>query len=230
MDRNSGFTAGERENIYRFLAALCLAPPSDALISMIMKGSILSAISDEASYMSLFLEEAREISNLKEELEAEHTAIFTLPSGAIPHESVYVDQEKKLGGKVTISVANFYERAGADIVDESIAVPDHLGMEFEFMGFLCGIEKELRESNDRNALDKCIELQKAFLDEHLLKWAGSCCEKIMDTAQYGFYKAIALFAIGFMRGEEEHVAELRAELNETEKGMGDWDDETVQAL
>ena len=230
MNENRSVTAGERENTYRFLAALCLAPPSDALISMIRDRSVLSAIADEASHLSLFVDEASKISSLKEELEAEHTAIFTLPSGAIPHESVYLDKNRRLGGSVTIGVAEFYLRAGADIVDASIAVPDHLGMELEFMGFLCGIEKELWESDDSDALAKCVALQREFLEEHLMKWVGPCCERIMESALYGFYKAIALFTLSFLRGEEEHVADLWAELSETREGVGEWDDETVQSL
>ena len=230
MNEKRSVTAGERENTYRFLAALCLAPPSDALISMIRDRSVLSVIADEASHLSLFVDEAGKISNLKEELEAEHTAIFTLPSGAIPHESVYLDKDRRLGGSVTMGVAEFYQRAGADIADASIVMPDHLGMELEFMGFLCGIEKELWESDDNGALSKCIELQREFLEEHLLRWILPCCERIMESALYGFYKAIALFALGFLKGEKEHVADLWAELGETREGVGEWDDETVQSL
>jgi len=229
MDKDRAVTAGEREDIYRFLSTLCLRPPSDALISMIREGSILSSLGDEGSYIRLFVDQAREASNLKDELESEYTAIFALPSGVLPHESAYVDKNKRLGGRATISVGKFYERAGADILDSSAEMPDHLGMELEFMGFLCGIERELWEK-ERVALQKCIEIQKAFLDEHLLKWVYPCCEKIMETATYGFYKAIAHFTIEFMRAEEGHVAELHAEICGVEKGKREWRNDEIQTF
>lgn len=229
MDKDRAIVAAERENIYRCLAALCLSPPTDALISMIREGSILPPIADQASYMRQFVDQAREIGNLKVELEAEHTALFVLPSGVIPHESAYLDVGKRLGGSVTIGVAAFYKRAGATILDGSIEMPDHLGMELEFMGFLCGVERELWDMEECAALQKCIDLQMAFLEEHLLKWGFACCEDITDTAQYGFYKAMAQFAIEFLETEKNHFADLRTCFGEVGKGMGESSDDTVQA-
>jgi TorA maturation chaperone TorD len=212
-------TAVERERTYRFLANLCLNPPSDSLIAMIKDRSILSVFQDDggsgeaASYPPGLLEfvgQAEGISNLKDELEAEHTALFVLPFGVLPHEAVYLDKEKKLGGRVTISVREFYEKAAADIHENCIEMPDHLGMQLDFMGFLCKIERESWERSEMESLQKCVELQKAFLGEHLLKWVYQCCETIIEKATYGFYKAAARFMAGFIKSEEKYVAELYA--------------------
>jgi TorA maturation chaperone TorD len=76
------------------------------------------------------------------------------------------------------------------------------------MGFLCNIEKELWGKNELISLQKCIQFQKVFLEEHLSKWIYQCCEKVIEKSTYGFYKAIAHFIIEFMRSEEEYVPEL----------------------
>ena len=222
MSEFEAITAGERERAYRFLAGLCLKPPSDSLIDMIKDGTILSVFQDNeggsdevVSYppgLFEFIRQAEEMPNLKDELEAEHTALFVLPSGVLPHEAAYLDKEKRLGGRVTISVSQFYEKAGADIHENCIEMPDYLGMELEFMGFLCKIEKESWESTELTSLQKCIELQKMFLEEHLLKWVYQCCEKVMEKATYGFYKAIAHFITEFMRSEEEYVSGLHTKV------------------
>ncbi|HAK89055.1 MAG: hypothetical protein A2077_03105 [Nitrospirae bacterium GWC2_46_6] len=211
-------TAGERERTYRFLSGLCLKPPSDSLITMIKDGSILSVFQDNyedgegiESYpagLFEFVRQAESMPDLKDELEAEHTALFVLPSDVIPHEAVYLDRDQRLGGRVTISVIQFYEKAGANILEECISMPDHLGMELEFMAFLCSIEKESWEKTEIEALHKCIELQKEFMDEHLSKWVYRCCEKIIERAEYGFYKAVARSITEFMKNEEEYIAEL----------------------
>lgn len=209
--------AEERENAYGFLAGLCLKPPSDSLIEQIKDGSILTLFRDDSglrSYdeMARFVREASDMENISDELAAEHTSIFVLPSSHLPHEAVYLDKEKRLGGRVTISVSQFYEKAGADILESSIDMPDHIGMELEFLGFLCRLERELRKNADHTALNDCIRLQKEFLDEHLLKWAYQCCEKIGEKAIYGFYKAVACLITEFMKDEEGYVTELYASM------------------
>ncbi|TAN45147.1 MAG: hypothetical protein EPN22_03900 [Nitrospirae bacterium] len=207
MDEFETVAAGEREDVYRFLAGLYLRPPSDSLIEVIRDGSI-SKVFQGNDEMSAFVKVAVGISNIKDELEAEHASLFVLPSGVLPHEAVYLDRDKRLGGKITMGVRQFYERAGTDISEDCIEMPDHLGMELEFMGLLCKLEQELREGTDSSSLQKCVELQKTFLDEHISRWAYLCCEEVIKHATYGFYKAVAHFTIEFLKNEEEYVSAL----------------------
>lgn len=207
-----------REMTYRFLSGLCLNPPSDSMIDMLKDRSILSLFKDGDvgnSYgeMSRFVSEASKMENISDELTAEYASLFSLPSNYLPHEAVYLDKEKRLGGRVTISVSQFYKRAGADVLENCIEMPDHIGMELGFMTFLCRMERELREKADYKALENCIYLQKSFIDEHLLKWVHQCCEKIIERATYGFYKAIAYMIMEFMNSEAEYFAEPSSEVN-----------------
>ena len=207
--------AEEREKTYRFLSGLCLNPPSDVLIAMIKNRSIMSLFEDDGESrsweeMAKFVALSSQIDDMSDELAAERTALFVLPSSHLPHEAVYLDKDKRLGGRVTISVGQFYEKAGADVLDSCIEMPDHIGMELEFMAFLCKMEKDMRESGDHAGLNNCIHLQKKFLDAHLLKWVYQCCEKIAERAKYGFYKAVAYLIIEFVKSEEEYVEELYA--------------------
>jgi TorA maturation chaperone TorD len=139
------------------------------------------------------------------ELEAEHTALFVLPSGVIPHEAFYLDTEKRLGGRVTIAVERFYRRAGISILDRCIEMPDHLGIELEFMAVLCRLEGDLEEAGETAAVQRCLEFQRTFLEEHLSRWAPECCESIIRQARYEFYKAIAGFTMEFLRSEQARL-------------------------
>ncbi len=203
----------EREKTYRFLAGICLKSPSDSLIDMIKDKSILLLFPEDTdceSYneISRFINETAEIKNISDQIAAEHASLFSLPSNHLPHEAVYRDKEKRLGGKVTMDVSQFYEKAGASILNSCIEMPDHLGMELEFMGFLCKMERELRENADYPSLDNCIYLQKTFIDEHLIKWVYPCCEKIVERSTYGFYKAIAHMITEFIKSEDDYLKEL----------------------
>jgi len=199
--------AGEREDIYRFLSGLYLRPPSDPLLEMILDGGITTVFRDDEE-MSAFVKAASGMANIKDELEAEHASLFVLPSGVIPHEAVYLDKEKRLGGRVTMGVRQFYERAGTELSEACLEMPDHIGMELEFLGLLCKLERELRGGDDRSSLLKCIELQKTFLGEHISQWGYSCCEEVVKHAVYGFYKAVARFTMKFLKSEEEYVSGL----------------------
>jgi len=216
-EREEAVIAEQRESTYRFLAGLCLAPPAGTLIDAIKDGSILSAFEeagDNKGFAELagFVKNARALADIQEELAADHAALFVLPSGVLPHEAVYLDAQKRLGGLITMSVRQFYEKAGADILDNCIEMPDHLGLEMEFMGFVCGIEKVLREKGDSEGLARCIEFQRAFLEGHLLKWVFECCNEILEKAQYGFYRAAACWMTEFMEGERKYITSLHSDL------------------
>lgn len=152
-----------------------------------------------------FATEARGLPDLEGALEAEHTALFVLPSGVIPHEAFYLDQERRLGGNVTIAVEQFYRRAGTSILDRCVEMPDHLGLELEFMAVLCRLESDLGDAGESAARQRCVELQRAFLEEHLSRWAFECCGNVIRQAQYGLYKAIAQYTIEFLRSDRVHL-------------------------
>lgn len=153
-------------------------------------------------YLAEFVTEARGLPDLGEELAAEHAGLFVLPSGVIPHEAFYLDTEQRLGGRVTITVEQFYRRAGIPVLDRCIEMPDHLGLELEFMAALCRLEAAVEDAGDPAALERCLHVQRAFLEEHLSRWAAACCENVVRHARYGLYKAVARFTTEFLGSEE----------------------------
>jgi len=208
--------AAERRLMYEFLSGLCLKPPPAAMIEMIQDGSILVAMQaghEGKAYeeMEAFVRESSGATDLEAELAVEHTALFALPSGVLPHEAVFLDQYQRLGGNVTIGVQETYRRAGAEIQKECLEMPDHIGMELGFMKFLCAIESECwLDGGAGDSLTKCVELQEEFLREHLLKWAFQCSDKILDETNNRFYRAIAHLIAEHLRQEKEYVASLCA--------------------
>ena len=195
-------SARVREQHYRLLANLYLRPPSEALLEAIRDGGVLpiaTAAPGEGAPATTA------------DLEAEHTALFVLPSGVIPHEAFYRDRDQRLGGRVTIAVEQFYRRAGIRVRDRCVEMPDHLGLELEFMAALCRLEAGLEEAPDAAALERCVAFQSAFLEEHLSRWAPECCENVIRHAQGGFYQALARFTTEFLSSEQAHLAVRHAQ-------------------
>jgi len=206
--------AAERRLIYEFLSGLCLKPPPAAIVEMIQDGSVLALIQagpESKAYeeMEAFVSESADKPGLETELAVEHTSLFVLPSGVLPHEAVFLDKYQRLGGSVTIGVREAYRRAGAQIEKECLEMPDHIGMELGFMKFLCAMESECwLNGAAEGSLEKCVELEEEFLREHLLKWAFDCMEKILDETDNHFYKAVAHLIAGHLEEETEYVASL----------------------
>ncbi|MEW6533694.1 MAG: molecular chaperone TorD family protein [Thermodesulfobacteriota bacterium] len=211
--------ARERAELYGFFAALCLKPVTPEFVTMLVNGSILGQLnaspdSQGAQEMALFVREAQSSDDLANELTAEHARLFALPADVVPHEAFYTDPKKRLGGHVTAAVALFYEKAGAQILSQCIEMPDHLGIELQLMEFLCSLEAQLFRNGDTQRLHRCRDLQKQFLEEHLLRWAFDCCERLVKFSKIRFYKAVALLLTEFL--EEERGALTHSGVSVTE--------------
>ncbi|MCF6247671.1 MAG: molecular chaperone TorD family protein [Desulfobacula sp.] len=206
-------SAADRKEIYGFFSAHCLEPPSDSLTMMIQDQSILEALKPEGDnstgYAELvkFVKEDSGMADLQNELIAEHSKLFLLPADIFPQESFYLDKRKFIGGKMTTAVSSFYEMAGAKILKDCTEMPDHIGIELQFMQFLCNLETNLNQNEKEEELAQCIDLQKRFLEDHLLKWAFLCCEKIIAVSKIRFYTALANLLMEFLKAEQENIVE-----------------------
>jgi len=211
-EREMQVVAAGRARTYGALSALYIAAPSKDLAEMIRAGGLAaqdssSPLGAAASDLTAFFREAA-VPGLENELAAEYTRLFVLPSGVLPHEAIYLDENKRLGGRVTAGVRRYYEDAAAKLTNACLELPDHIGVELEFMGFLCGIEAQLREQADAAGLQKCLEIQHGFLTEHLLRWHQPFCAKVLASSNSGAYRALANLTIAFLEAERGLVPEL----------------------
>ena len=91
----------------------------------------------------------------------------------VPYESFYTrdDQMIESGGKNP--VLELYNELDFTVeLDKARVVsPDHIGVELEFMYMLCIATLDAFNADDKDALCELIQVQRAFLKEHLLEWA-----------------------------------------------------------
>ena len=210
--------AAGRTKTYAVLSALYSVAPSGALAEMICEGGLVQengqrSLNAAANDLTAFFREAASKGLLDNELTAEHTRLFSLPSGVIPHESFYLDEKKRLGGRVTIGVRQYYQDAGAQLTKECLDLPDHIGVELEFMKFLCEIEEQFWKESNLEGLRKSLQFQNHFLAEHLLLWYEVLCGRILEEAKLDLYRALARLTIEFLNSEREFVPELTKEID-----------------
>ena len=121
-----------------------------------------------------------------------------------PYEGVY--KGRKNTGASALQVKKFYRKAGI-IPDETVPdPPDYLCVELDFMRQLCLREQE-QWSSHADVRDTVL-LEEAFLREHLGSWLGEFCSQAQRDALTGFYRGFLLILDGFVKIDNEYLAQV----------------------
>lgn len=186
-----------RSNLYKLLSHLFLKEPDERF---------LKEFKDMQQPLSSFGFDIDVITGhgrLAEDLAVEYATLFIGPIEHLaPYESAY--REATLYGNPAVDVLDFYEKSGFSLSPEFKDLPDHLGVELELMHHLTLREADSRKKDDIDEVRKCMELQKEFLEEHLIKWVPGYCKKVEKYARHPFYSFLARLTQAFV--EMEHKA------------------------
>ncbi len=121
-----------------------------------------------------------------EDILADFNLVLAYPGGKVPPlESPFSDA----GAGAIDEVSRFYLEAGLTIDEDFQLMPDHVSLEFLFMSYLIGSRRP--------------ELQKKFLEEHIMNWVPYFCEEVRREARTVFYREIAEITEDFLNREYE---------------------------
>ena len=193
-----------RRALYRFLSTAFYPPRSDS--REVWAGLKLAAgADDEKSGTSIQLD--------GDGLEIEYNRLFVGPARVPcpPYESVHVKDrpEMELGlvlGPSAADVKRKYSEAGLVVSESFRDLPDHIGVELEFMWFLC--DRELNSKDDGDA-EKWRRLERDFLASHLEPWAGQFAAKVLGSTSSPYYRLAATVLQGFLTDEAEYLGTAR---------------------
>ncbi len=123
----------------------------------------------------------------EEEVLADFDYLYNYEGGIIPPlESVHAGD-----ANAADAVTEFYYNAGLTFEEEYETVPDHISLEFLFMSYTIDI-------NNR-------EMQRKFLEEHIVNWVPFYCGKVIEGARTLFYREIAGITKDFIESEYEGI-------------------------
>jgi len=147
---------------------------------------------------------------LLEELAVDYAWLFLGPGEHIsPHESVQrpdvAQASRQFWGKATGQVKQYIETCGFVYDADFNGIPDHIGVELEFMAHLCMAEAEAWQKRQLSQAAVFERYQKQFLEEHLLIWVPPFCEKMARRAQTSLYRFIAHLTGSFIAGDHELI-------------------------
>lgn len=128
-----------------------------------------------------------------------------------PYEAAYATAPEG-GGQARLCTARTQEVARAYAAQSlgpgegSPELPDHLGVELEFMAYLCGHAASRLEEDDREDAGRYTMLQETFFQEHLEQWAFDCLSRMEARAQTPFYRCLASLLGRFLREEQQRLS------------------------
>lgn len=131
----------------------------------------------------------------------------------IPYETFYTreDQMVETGGANPVTDMYSAYDFMVDFEAARAVSADHIGVELEFMHHLASAELKASQENDSSAVAELKEVQKEFLNKHLLQWAPMYLINMKFEARTPLYYDAAEMALEFILSDNEYlVKELSA--------------------
>jgi len=153
----------------------------------------------------------------REELARAYTRLLVIPGPehVPPYGSVYLDGpagppgtwqgRPTLWGPSSVAVAQAYREAGLAVASGGPQVPDHLGLELQFMQHLCTCEAAALGRGEVAEAATWRARQVAFLRDHLLPWALTFCVHVEASGAHLFYRLVARLTGAFLESEQGEI-------------------------
>lgn len=194
-----------RSRVYQFLSQLFLKEVTPEMLDVFLKEETKEALHSLDIDISKIVPDIPQ-DRLLDELAEEYAALFIVPGGIPPYESVRL--EGQLYQKSAFEVEEFYTKCGLVLRDDHSIFPDHLGLELFFMGYLADKEADSLINRTGDDSEKWLELQKEFFEVHLGKWVFKFLQDMEKCAFHPFYRGIAELTQRFLETEKEFFMEI----------------------
>ena len=196
-----------RMEAFRLLSACYILPDTgvpDTLDDL--QGHLANTSESAANFVRRMRQEIENDPNV-EALKIDFAKLFVGPYKllAAPYGSVYLDSERTMMGDSTLDVKNRYREAGLDTAKNFKDAPDHIMAELEFMYYLIFKEIEALSNSDIEMAIGCIQKQKSFLEDHLLRWVPEFTGNIIEHAETAFYQNLAKATETFLKDNYTRV-------------------------
>ncbi|MBI5492641.1 MAG: molecular chaperone TorD family protein [Deltaproteobacteria bacterium] len=202
LSENASAAKG-RARLYLLLAAIFRAEPSAGLLEILKSNDVAAVLSGLGADLTGALDHPGGSGALLEALAEEYAALFVLPGGVSPYESVRIkgllcqDPEWK--------AREFYQMCGVTAREDSNTLSDHIGVELGFMGFIAGKEASAWESGDKDGALRDRGLQREFFDGHIGNWVFKFLDDLDKFAFHPFYREASRLTRIFLEIEKEDL-------------------------
>lgn len=229
-----------RRMVYGFFSQAFLRGPTQQFLELLVADegmTNLREIFPDAAYQQELAQvqlDAREGRLTLEGAVLDFEALFRIPGARYltPYESVYRPQgtgtRGGLCGPATAAVERLYLKEGLGPSTEVTELPDHVGVELEFMAYLCRKTLEAMQAGDAATAQDYRHKQYYFFMEHLGPWIRLLAERLASEAQTSLYRFLGNFLNLFLELEGNlhfreaggHSVVIATALCQPEHGVG----------
>jgi TorA maturation chaperone TorD len=203
-----------------FLTMIAAMQPTIRTLAMSQENEQLKEASELIDGFSKKMEvmEKKERDKVLAGLAAEYATLFVIGAGrrrVYPWESAYFSDPPRLFAQSFHQVVDAYKSVGYEKPKEFKDPEDHIAPELAFMAHLCRLARSSIESGNAKFAVGYLKLQKEFLTDHLLKWAGKFCESLKEKSEIEFYRAIGMLMESFLALDSQTLDHMTSELEAT---------------
>jgi putative dimethyl sulfoxide reductase chaperone len=202
-----------RRALYGFFSQAFIRGPSQQFLKAMISDegtANLRGIFPDAAYQQELAQvqlDTREGRLTLEEAVLDFEALFRVPGSRYlsPYESVYRSKTASgwgcLCGPETAAVERLYLKEGLGPSVEFAELPDHVGVELEFMAFLGLKVVEAMQAGDTATAQDYHHQQYCFFMDHVTPWVGLLAERLTSQAQTSLYRFLGNFLNLFLELE-----------------------------
>ncbi|MCX7794423.1 MAG: molecular chaperone TorD family protein [Thermodesulfovibrionales bacterium] len=125
-----------------------------------------------------------------DEIRRDFFHLFVLNKDLVPIESIHHQAIEN----IPVEVETIYHSTGVMLDEELALPPDHLSVELIFVSYL--VENDLQD------------IFRRFFEEHIISWIPQYCERVISSAETGFYRETPALLKEFLEAEYEELAGL----------------------
>ncbi len=203
-----------RYDVYAVLGGAFLAPPTEQLLHALMAEEFLAGADGlfgarGCDALKQYQRSVEQAPDLPRQTHQEFMNLFKVPGEQYitPYESVFRDTREVAGkqvrgllmGQSAANVQKWYRLAAVEISDEYNDLPDHIGLEVNFLAHLCAKEQEFTDRDDQARLTRVWEMERDFLAAHVVSWVEQLRDKLYDKSQHAFFRTLADLLVEFTK-------------------------------
>ncbi len=127
----------------------------------------------------------------------------------VPYESFYTRDDQMIESGGDNPIVQLYNDLDfrVELDTARVVSADHIGVELEFMYMLCVALQKALAADDKDGICELLQVQRAFLKEHLLEWAPLFLINAKRESRTPLYHDGAELALEFLLSDFEYVTE-----------------------
>jgi TorA maturation chaperone TorD len=125
----------------------------------------------------------------------------------VPYESFYTREDQMIESGGDNPVLELYNELDfrVELDKARVVSADHIGVELEFMYMLCVAQQKALIAGDEEGVCELLQVQRAFLKEHLLEWAPMFLINAKRESRTPLYHDGAELTLEFLLSDFEYV-------------------------